>query len=196
MRQRFEDQNDDCLIPHLKEGDMDAFAVIYERYYGALYHNIYRLTKDSTVSEDLLQDTFIRFWQQRTQLLPGKSISGWLFMISYHIGVNWLKHQLVEVKAKAALTLQTADNDLPSYEHLMQMLEQALLKLSPQKRKVIELCKLNGHTYQQAARAMNISSHTVKEYLSDGMKAIRDFALSHPEFKALVPLFWIISKNA
>lgn len=194
MRRRLQDMNDNDLLPYLQRGDEGAFEEFYHRYHLSLYQNIYRITKEVTATEDLLQDTFIKFWQQRAAIVPGKSLAGWLFMISYHTSINWLRHQLVENKAKEALSIVTdAIEPAPDYDQLMELLEQALRKLPPQKRKVIELCKLQGQTYKQAARLMNISTHTVKEYLSGAMKFIRDFTISHPEYKILLPFLIIFS---
>lgn len=188
-----QDYDEHCLIPLVCKGNRDAFEEVYHRYHAALYQNILRFTKDHTVTEDLVQDTFIRFWQKRSSIRADKSLAGWLFVISYHLSVNWLKHKLVDAKAKQQLVLLSVESDsLSLYDQQMALLEQAILQLPPQKRRALELCKLQGRSYKEAAQEMNISTHTVKEYLSGAMKVVRDYAVTHPEYKSLAPLLLVL----
>ncbi len=181
--------NDDCLVPLLAEGNKDAFEEIYHRYHIAIYRNVYRLTKDAVVTEDLVQETFIRLWQKRTELKIGKSLAGWLFVISYNQSANSLKRKLLESKAKQWFAFASEELEREDvYDQQMELLEKAIQQLPHQKRRALELCKLRGKSYKEAAREMNISSHTVKEYLSGAMKAVREYTVSHPEYKAIIPL--------
>ena len=53
------------------------------------------------------------------------------------------------------------------------LLQKAIAQLSPQKRRVFELCKLQKQTYLQAAKELQISKHTLKEFLSEAIAPIR-----------------------
>ena len=53
-------------------------------------------------------------------------------------------------------------------------------QLSPQKRKVFELCKVQGRTYKKAAEELHISKYTVKEYLSEALISIKKYIGEHP----------------
>jgi RNA polymerase sigma-70 factor (ECF subfamily) len=72
------------------------------------------------------------------------------------------------------------------------ILEKAIALLSPQKRKVFELCKLQGRTYEEASAEMGISKHTVKEYLSGAMASIKEYAVNYPEAGAASVFFLFI----
>lgn len=178
--------NDDCLIALLKEGRNDAFDEIYRRYHKAIYQNVIKLVKDKTASEDLVQDTFIAFWQNRNIIVSGRSLPGWLFVISYNLSVNLLKRKLTDAKAVSYLAnlngglVDVTDN----YEAQMNVIEKAILLLPQQQKRVLELCKLQGQSYKAAAREMKISSHTIKEYLTIAMKSIRKYATT--EYKLLI----------
>lgn len=181
--------DDDCLIPLLAGGDAVAFTEVYHRYHVAIYQNIYRLTKNAEATEDLVQETFIALWQKRNRVVTGRSLAGFLFVISYNLSVNWLKRKLLELKAAQVHSLSVAHLEtVDDHEQQLLLLDKAILQLSPQKRRVFTLCKLNGKTYQQAANELNISNHSVKEYLSGAMKAVREYAVSHPGYKIIFPL--------
>jgi len=186
------------LVERLQKGDMEAFNTLYLKYHSALYSNILRLCRDEIVAEDLLQETFIALWEKRHLLDPNQEISGWLFVVSYNKSVSFLKIKLKESMAKS--TSQQidygSDDRVEIVENQINVLEKGILLLSPQKRMVFDLCKLQRKTYEEAARELNISKHTVKEYLSDAMDFLKEFAKREPSnglknFLLLASLFKI-----
>ena len=60
------------------------------------------------------------------------------------------------------------------------LLYEAINLLSPQKRKVFTLCKLEGKTYEEAAEKLNISKHTVKEYLGHAVASVKSHINNNP----------------
>ncbi len=173
---------EDYLINRLRRGDITAFDAIYWQYHEAIYRNILRFTKDEDAAADLLQDVFVKFWEKRSTLKPGKSISGLLFVISYHLAINHSKKMLRELLAKNELSIQLEedDNDDPTTLELQhQLLEQAMASLTPQKQQVFTRCKLEGKSYEEVAEELGISKHTVKEHLSIAMKAVKAYIQQH-----------------
>ena len=182
--------NDTILVGLLKQGNMQAFNKLYAKYHKALYANVLKLTKNSTAAEDIVQETFISLWQKRNIIDADKSIAGWLFVLSYHKSVNWQKKNLLESRTQQIMAMQSVTDEIPeeTYPLQMQLLQNAIGQLSPQKRRVFELCKLHGKTYEETAAELNISRHTVKEYLSSAMSSVKEYAHAHPEFKGVLPV--------
>ena len=86
--------------------------------------------------------------------------------------------------------LSTAQTEsLHTLKHYDKLVEEALDTLSPQRRKVYELCRLQGKSYKEAAAELNISTNTVKEHLTKGMAALRFFLRNRGELTLLVILF-------
>lgn len=136
-----------------------------------------QLVRDTGAAEDILQEVFLALWEKRESIKTDASVGGWLFVSSYNRSVNFLKKRLRE-KAAADLIRDAFGADdreaVMSREMRLQELEEAIENLPGQKRKVFYLCKLKGYTYEEAAVALNISRHTVKEYLSEAVHSIRD----------------------
>ena len=65
------------------------------------------------------------------------------------------------------------------------ILEKAIEQLSPQRRKVFELCKVQRRTYEEVAEELQLSKHTVKEYLSGAVFSIKEYIKQHPEYSAM-----------
>ena len=164
------------LLVQLSKGELSAFDSLYWHYQRAVYQNIFQLVRDTATAEDILQEVFLSLWEKRTTIRVDISLGGWLFVSSYNRAVNVLKKRLREQSAADLIRHAFGGNDsdeLMIREMRLQELEEAIERLPGQKRKVFYLCKLKGYTYEEAARALNISRHTVKEYLSDAVHQIR-----------------------
>lgn len=169
------------LASRLISGDVGAFNAIYWQHHQAIYANILKLTKDPSVARDILQEVFMTLWEKRATIKPDQPLIGWLFTISFNKSVSYLRIHLkrklvfhnVPLNELAIPDEHTSDDD--RYINLYDAINQ----LSPQKRRVFELCKMEGKTYQEAADEMNISRHTVKEYLSGSMAFVQDYLAVH-----------------
>jgi len=180
--------NNDLAI-RLHENDINAFNTLYWKYHGAVYANTLKLSRDAVIAEDIVQEVFITLWEKRHTINPEKDIAGWLFVTSYNKSIDQLKRKLRDSLAKEHLEIKTdveadINNDLTDVR--LSTLEKAMQQLSPQKRKVFELCKMQGKTYEKAAQELQISKYTVKEYLSEAVLSIKDYIRQHPEHQYLL----------
>jgi RNA polymerase sigma-70 factor (ECF subfamily) len=187
-----ESHSEEGLLSLLKKDDWQGFDEIYWKYQKAVYQNVFKLTRDSITAEDIVQEVFISLWEKRHSIDIDRSVGGWLFVSSYNRSINELKKKLRE--SLAIKEMQVSETDTGNEPDLsgiqLAILEKAITELSPQKRKVFELCKLQGRTYEEAAKEIGISKHTVKEYLSGAMSFIKEYATRHPEAGAgLVLMF-------
>jgi RNA polymerase sigma-70 factor (ECF subfamily) len=180
-------KQDNELISQLQKGNIKAFNSVYEKYHQALYRNILKITKNQQAAEDILQDVFVSLWERKMLLDESKTLSGWLFVISFNKAINYTKKELTRLHAKSKLSAIyseiSPEDDYPEiYEQQRELLQQAMTSLSPQKRSVLMLCKIEGKTYEEAANTLHISKHTVKEYLSEAMNLVKVYIKSHPQY--------------
>lgn len=169
------------LARRLIAGDIAAFDEIYRRNFPPVYCNALKITREVSLAEDALQEVFIILWEKRSTIDPEKSLAGWLFIICYHQSINILRKKLRE--SLLYKELQQPDEysmeEEIKYGKQWKILENALSSLSPQRRRVFELCKLEGKTYEETALELRISKYTVKEYLSSAVAAIKEYSLHH-----------------
>lgn len=176
------------LITRLQNDDKKAFNELYRKYHSAIYYNILKLTRDAIVAEDIVQEVFIALWEKRHNLDIEQGISGWLFVVSYNKSITYLKRKLKESLAQTVLqqnieNITDAGNSLANTQ--ISILEKAIEQLSPQKRRVFELCKLQRRTYTEVADELQISKHTVKEYLSGAVVSIKNYVKQYPEYSVI-----------
>ena len=177
-------QKTNDLATRLRNDDINAFNTLYWDYHAAVYANSLKLIKDPALAEDIVQEVFVTLWGKRHSIDPEQDIAGWLFVVSHHKTVDQLKRKLKQALARKNLSIFTEDHSIiinaDLKEEQLCAIEEAMDQLSPQKRKVFELCKVQGRTYKNAAEELHISKYTVKEYLSEALVSIRKYIGEHP----------------
>lgn len=177
------------LLTQLQLGNKEAFEVIYERYHRPLYSNIFKIIKDPFATEDLLQEVFIALWKNKASLDVEKPVANWLFVVSYNKSLSYLKEtSRMNVAHSDRNEIPVLDNDIKYHytDKQWETLEKGLKMLSPQKRKVFQLCRIESKTYKEAAAEMHISRHTVKEYLGEAMSFLKKFVQLNIEMLVLL----------
>ena len=174
--------NEKELLLKLSKGDPKAFQTIYELHFDAIYNYLLKFTKNPAATKDLAQDIFIKIWEMKEHLQVETSLSAYLYRMARNRALNLLSrialHDSIkdEIQHRSMLGLdrpQLIDQmDWAQYE---QLLHQAIRELPQQRQQTFLLCRVQGKTYEEAAAAMQISRHTIKEHLSLAVKSIKQF---------------------
>src|SRR5687768_2931624 len=173
--------SDSELLVFLHEGDKKAFEEFYNRYHKPIYRYLVSLVKVPEIAEDLVHEIFLKLWDIRQKLEIKQNFKGYLFWMCHNKAVDTTKKIAGERMLKDELlfhyyqNLFNVENQTPEQQQYDDLIEEALNSLSPQRRKVFELCKRQGKSYQQVADELQISIHTVKEHMSYALAALRDF---------------------
>jgi RNA polymerase sigma-70 factor (ECF subfamily) len=171
------------LLVELAEGSATAFDILYYRYYEPVRANIFKILRDDAATDDLLQEVFISLWERRKKFAGSEKISGWLFVSSYNRAMNFLRRKVTEQVYKKSLMeekeyMEDTVND-SLQEEQYRLLEEAIAQLPPQRKRVFELCRFHGKTYEQTAAELSISKNTVKDHLSEASDSIRRYIQNH-----------------
>jgi len=185
------------LASRLRSDDINAFNILYWEYHAAVYANALRLIKDPVLAEDIVQEVFVTLWGKRHMIDPEQDLAGWLFVISHHKTVDQLKRKLKQALIQKNLSILSDDHSIivntDLKEEQLCAIEEAMDRLPPQKRKVFELCKVQGRTYKKAAEEMHISKYTVKEYLSEALISIKKYIGEHPGQTGIIIYFLLFT---
>lgn len=158
------------------------------------------MVKDEHVAEEILQELFIKVWQKREHILTNTSFKSFLYRVGQNLVYDFFRKLQSDQKLyhnfKAVATQHYSHIEEALYlKQSEQALDLALSKLSPQQRRVYKLCKIEGHTYKEAAEILNISSHTVKEYLVKANHFVKEYLLNNLDITMTVLLFFLIKEN-
>jgi len=167
-------------IEGLKSGSYSDFNKLYSIYADLLYGFVLNLTKSPTEAKDVLQETFLRIWQNRQNISANTSFKSYLFTIAKNLILNSLRKQVDNIHfdqyIKNEFHLQADDNieQNINFDDFMEKLNSAKKKLSPRQKEVFELSKEKGLSIDQIAQELNISTKTVKNQLSLSLNIIRE----------------------
>lgn len=162
----------------MSAGDAAAFGTIYLQYFDLLYARTRDMVKDSDIAEDIVQEIFLRLWDRRAKFAGYEKISGWLFVCCYNSSLNYLKQldrERQRITELGRLSGWMDEKEMAVQEQQFRLLEAAIDQLPPQRKKVFQLCKYDGLSYEQAAANLSISKNTVKEHLVKASAFIRDY---------------------
>ncbi len=188
------------LLCQLHHGDIQAFDILYHRYSQIIYANILKFLKNETSAEDLLQDVFLRIWENRSKIDPEQSFAAFLFTCSRNITFNFKRRLKLEMESEVQLAYgaleseNTIDKVLDSKEAMV-LVENLLSRLPKQRQKIFRLSKLEGKSYKEIAEEMDISIATVRDHIVKANKFIRHGALQDNGLSALLMILLLHAAN-
>ena len=168
------------LLLLLLNGNEQAFEKIYQLYSTRLYGNLLKLVKSEAEAQEILQDVFLKIWENRQSIDIEKSFRSYLFKIAENKVVDFFRKAARDKKRESRLILLATYKYLP-VEDLLQsdersvILQKAIDSLPPQRQQVFRLCKLEGKSYKQVSELLNISVSTISDHIVKATKSIRDY---------------------
>lgn len=162
----------------LKEDDKAAFGYLFRQYYDRLVAYITTYTHDKERSEDIVQQAFINFWEDRHKLDPDRSPKHYLFTIARNRYIDSVKREkkrnrLLEELWEEALRERVAE-DKEQLEKRIKRMKAIVDALPPKCREIIRLNKMEGIKYKDIAVQLNISVKTVESQMRIAFRKIRE----------------------
>ncbi len=173
------DQKDNLLIQKIKQSDSEAFKKIFYKYHLVLFKYIYYNTKDYALSQDIVQETFLKIWLNRRSLKPELSFLSYIYKISNNLIKDYYKKKQVRDKHKGNIpSINESEGDNPETALNISLLEEKISsvvkKHLPQKcRQIFILSRIDGKYNQEIAALLNITKKTVENQLNLALKIIR-----------------------
>ena len=161
------------LVARLRAGDTGAFDEVYDAYRPRVFAFLLRMSRNRTLAEDLLDETWLRLVSHAPRLLPDTRLGPWLFTVARNLYWSFRRDSLVEeIAATELLTLWPSPApwpspfDLAAAGELERRVELALSKLSPKYREVLLLVGHEGLTPADAAAVCGITAEAMRQRLS------------------------------
>lgn len=165
------------LILALKEGNLKAFNQVFDRYAKRLYRFSMGYLKSAENAEEIVQEVFLKIWDNREELIAQKSFESYLFTIAKNGILNTIRKSNSEQVYLNYAKLNPGKDVLLDDELDFRELEKAyhivIEQLPPRRREIYLLSKAQSLSNAEIATKMNISVKTVENQMTTALAVIR-----------------------
>jgi RNA polymerase sigma-70 factor (ECF subfamily) len=175
-------ESDPELAERLKRREPQAMAELYDRYGRQAYSLSLRIVRDQEMAEDLVQETFIRVWS-RAQAFDSHrgALGAWVLAVARNRAIDYLRsvdgrmarssYELVEMENPALFA--NVESQIVMSDQADRIRE-AMSKLSPSQRIVIELAYFEGLSQTEMAEKLGQPLGTIKTWVRTALKNLRE----------------------
>lgn len=186
------------LLKEVSKGNEKAFRIFYDSYFDRLAAYVFKLSKSETISEEIVQEVFLKLWINRHLLVQLDSPEAYIFSMARNSAVDYFRRLAKETNLISTLSaqLQIAGNDIEDQlnaKELRRLIAEAVDQLSAQKKKIFKLSKDEGLSHNEIAEVMQLSKSTVKNHLSETLHYVREHLSQRPNSEAPLLLLLLIT---
>jgi len=172
----------DFLVSQFQNKNQKAFEELYDSYNESIYGVIYNIVKNKSIAEELMQDTFIKAWQNSNSYSPEKGrFFTWILNIARNTAIDKIRSKTYK-QSRSNLDTDNFYNSISSNDNLDRKtnaigINKYVSKLNPKGHKVVELIYYKGFTQKQASEHLNIPLGTVKTRTRNCINKLRAMML-------------------
>jgi len=169
--------DDEEVMAQVQAGRVEMLAVLFERHHVRLYNFFLRLTSDRQLSQDLVQDVFLRILKYRHSFRGDSKFSTWMYQIGRNAHIDHLRSRRPEIPMDEIWAEEPSPQPLPPQEAESEqeadLLSRALERLPLRKREVLLLSRFQDLKYQEIAGLLKCSVGSVKVQVHRSLKELR-----------------------
>lgn len=169
---------DDVLVKKAKGGDEKAYKKLVDKYERALYFHILKMVKDREQVEDLVQEAFVKAFDNLNTYSTNYAFSTWLYRIATNNTIDYLRKKKLNtlsidkpMKTKSGeMEMQLPDESASTDRDIIKkqrkkIVQNAIADLPEKYRKVIELRHMEEKTYKEISDILDKPLGTVKAHI-------------------------------
>lgn len=165
------------IFTKIRNDDRDAFKALFDTYYASLCHYASHFLNDDALSEEVVQELFVRLWEKRKSLDVETSVRQYLFRSVRNGCLNQIQHDKVRrlhgTRLKEALTSENPSEDFLITPEMILKLEEGIESLPEKRREIFRLSREKGLKYREIAEKLKISVKTVEAQMGLALKTLR-----------------------
>jgi RNA polymerase sigma-70 factor (family 1) len=167
------------LLLRASEGDENAFAQLFKTHYNQLGDFIMRITESRPLTQEIVQDVFLKIWINRHSLSTIHCFKAYLMVVARNHAFNCLKQIAREKNRKRVWENEVLHHALhPAEESTLrdtgQLLDEAVELLPPRQKNVYLLSRREGISQEGIAQKLNISHETVKKHMVLALRFLKN----------------------
>ena len=165
--------DDDKLIHGLKKGDASSYETLFRRFYGKFVNFVNSIIQDKESASDIVQDAFIRVYNNREKLQEGLSIENYLYVIVKRLMLNFIRdHKYITTSISSSYAAWGGESELFARDAL-QIIRKEVSDMPEQRQKVYLMSREQGLTNKEIAERLGLSVRTVERHISLALAQLR-----------------------
>jgi RNA polymerase sigma-70 factor (family 1) len=169
---------DSEIIGRIRRGDIRQFETLFRSSYVSLVKYAGTLIKDQDTAEEIVQDLFVRLWQDKEKLNIESSLNGYLFRSVHNRCLHHIEHRkVVERHANEMAYESELNTEDPSgalqYKELQAKIAAILERLPERCGKIFCMNRFEGLKYSEIAEKLSVSVKTVEANMGKALKEFR-----------------------
>jgi len=169
--------SDQRLVQSAIRGNRKAFRELFERYFQALYNYALTLTRNPAQAEDITQEAFIRAHTNLSKLGPPWNFHAWIFRTARNYFIDQIRRERetdpLEDERQVISTGPSPEKETFSREVSVRV-HSTLDRLPDRQREILMLRELQGFSYSEIGRIMDLSDSNVKVSLHRARAAFQE----------------------
>jgi RNA polymerase sigma-70 factor (family 1) len=172
-------QTEQEMVAALQRGSMAAFESLFESYSQKLYRFSYSYLKSETDAEDVVQEVFLKLWENRSGLKTGTSFQSYLFTIAFNSIRRSFNKKAIQEKFHSELfeflSLENpALENIPDFEAILTKLDTLIDQMPDRRKEIFIKRKKEGKSVRDIAKEMDISPKTVENQITEAMHFLKE----------------------
>lgn len=173
------------LLPKPFENKAD-FEITFKEYFNPLVNFVNRYLNDYENSREVVQNTFIKVWNQRQEIVIKTSAKAYLYQVTKNSMIDFVRNQKNKKSGDLTDQLMASIEDVTE-EHLdpyivRQAVESAMQDMKDKSREIFIMNKFEGLTYEEIAEYLKISKRSVEDNIYRVSQHIKEKLKNHPYF--------------
>ena len=172
------EKDDQELLPFIQDGSHPAFAELVRRHTDRFYRLAYRYLQRKEAAEDIVQDAFLKLWEDPGKWQPGRNtrFTTWFYRIVVNLCLDWQKkkrpapldEELPLIDEKEMLEVAAIQNEE------QRLLEKEIAALPDRQRTALNLCFEEGLSNQEAAEVMGLNLKALQSLIMRAKATLKE----------------------
>lgn len=169
----------ELVLSKLADGDKAAIEELYNYYYPRLYNFSRTFLKLKEGIDDILQEVFIKIWQNRKNIKTPDTFNSYIFIITRNLLLNELRSRLNNKKmkdkvGKLAISVEYSFIEQSEFHDLKEKIDIAISQLPLRQKEIFILSRVDGLSHKEIAEKLAIQSKTVEYHIARSIVFLKE----------------------
>jgi len=183
------------LLDKIREGQQSALKILYDRYADDLFVRARGILKKKEDAEEVVQDVFVKLWNYRNTISVHSSVKAYLFQMCRNLVFDYIKVRAQSLpfipldSTPAKSEAQDSTESQIQFDEYYTRYFNAVEALPPGRKRVYQLCHVEGRSYEQVAEQLSISRDAVKDHIVKATRFLKKCTIITEQAVATLLLF-------